>query len=171
MKRRPNSLAEVLSALGPTAALAGAELAKSRMAAPRMVIGADQVPAFSEVREWDPRFGGPKVGAINVPYERLAEVFGAPTPTEDEGIDAEWWPEVTWYIVFGDGRTAMIYDWQLTEPVESNTVWHVAGSPAALGYIAALLELAPADVIPEKIAFEENGRRDNVGRQKRRLLR
>ena len=171
MKRRRNLLVETLTALGPTGAMAGAELVKGRprlpAAPPTTALPPVAVPSFKTVREWDDRFGGPKLGVLEVSYERLAEAFGAPTPTKGDGVDLEWWPEVTWYIAYDDGSTAMIYDWQLTDPVEQSTVWHVAGADPVLDYIARQLDLSADAVKDQRVEFRTaaNPRQPNPTRK------
>lgn len=175
MKRRQNLLVEALTALGPTGAMAAAELVKGRprrlpAAPPTKALLPVAVPSFKVVREWDHRFGGPKLGVLEVSYERLVEAFGAPTPTKGDGVDLEWWPEVSWYIAYDDGNTAMIYDWQLTDPVEQNTVWHVSGADPVLDYIASQLGLSADAVKDQRVEFRSARRQPNPTRKLARRL-
>ena len=68
-------------------------------------------------------------GEINVSYQKLIELFGEPTPSDEYKSDAEW------EIEFEDGTIATIYNWKngknyLGEngsDVEDIRNWHIGG--------------------------------------------
>lgn len=168
-RRRKNLLPEALQAMAPAGAMAGAELIKGRVK--KRPLKVREVQAFTTADEWDERFGGPKQGTITVDYDTLVELFGDPVPTKPNGIDLEWWPEVTWYIVFEDGSTAMIYDWQLTGPVGENTRWTVAGNGGAFENVVAVLGLPANAIEDQRIAFRQSRTSNRVRSLARRLRR
>lgn len=166
--RRRNLVPELASALGPAAALAGGTALKGRRRPEG--VPADAI-VFETLGKWDERFGGAKQGTIEVAYQRLTTTFGEPVCTAENGIDLEWWPEVTWYVAFDDGTVAQIYDWKSTVPPEENIQWNVAGDPAAFDHVVAALGLHPTLVKDQRIAFRDPRAENRARTLARRLKR
>lgn len=87
---------------------------------------------FASVDQWpDIATGSSLQGTVEVSYKRLVEVFGEHKDLHDDyKSDAEWW------IKFGDGTFATIYNWKDGKnyngddgmEVEDITDWHIGGA-------------------------------------------
>ena len=59
-------------------------------------------------------------GYVETTYAKLVEVFGEPQGASDK-TTAEW------FVQFGDGTIATIYDWKVHESPMDKYSWHIGG--------------------------------------------